>query len=117
VPLIITRDIDGAYEALRPMYALYFGGMGARGTNFHADVAIRMGYEAEVSKIQELYLGGHKDEAAAAIPTRLLDQLTLIGPVDKIRHDLEAWRDSIVTTLLVGGDAATLRRIAELVLG
>ena len=68
-----------------------------------------MGYEAEVAKIQELYLGGHKDEAAAAIPTRLLEQLTLIGPVDKIRHDLEAWRESIVTTLLVGGDPATLR--------
>ena len=76
-----------------------------------------MGYEAEVEKIQELYLGGHKDRAAAAIPTRLLEQLTLIGPVDKIRHDLEAWRDSIVTTLLVGGDPATLRTIAELVLG
>ena len=117
VPLIITDNIEAAADALRPMYALYFGGMGARGTNFHANVAIRMGYEAEVAKIQELYLGGHKEEAAAAIPTRLLEQLTLIGPVDKIRHDLEAWRDSIVTTLLVAGDPATLRTIAELVLG
>ena len=117
VPLIITDNVEAAADALRPMYALYFGGMGARGTNFHANVAIRMGYEAEVAKIQELYLGGHKDEAAAAIPTRLLEQLTLIGPVDKIRHDLEAWRESIVTTLLVGGDPATLRTIAELVLG
>jgi F420-dependent oxidoreductase-like protein len=117
VPLIITDNVEAAADALRPMYALYFGGMGARGTNFHANVAIRMGYEAEVAKIQELYLGGHKAEAAAAIPTRLLEQLTLIGPVDKIRHDLEAWRDSIVTTLLVGGDPATLRTIAELVLG
>ena len=117
VPLIITDDIEAAADALRPMYALYFGGMGARGTNFHANVAIRMGYEAEVAKIQELYLGGHKQEAAAAIPTRLVEQLTLIGPVDKIRHDLEAWRDSIVTTLVVGGDPATLRTIAELVQG
>ncbi len=117
VPLIITDNIEAAADALRPMYALYFGGMGARGTNFHANVAIRMGYEAEVAKIQELYLGGHKEEAAAAIPTRLLEQLTLIGPVDKIRDDLEAWRESIVTTLLVGGDPATLRTIAELVLG
>jgi F420-dependent oxidoreductase-like protein len=116
VPLIITDNVEAAADALRPMYALYFGGMGARGTNFHANVAIRMGYEAEVAKIQELYLGGHKDEAAAAVPTRLLEQLTLIGPPDKIRHDLEAWRDSIVTTLLVGGDPATLRTIAELVL-
>ena len=99
------------------MYALYFGGMGARGTNFHANVAIRMGYEAEVAKIQELYLSGHKDEAAAAVPTKLLEQITLIGPKDKIRHDLEAWQESIVTTLLVGGDPQTLRTAAELVLG
>jgi hypothetical protein len=99
------------------MYALYFGGMGAKGTNFHANVAIRMGYEAEVAKIQELYLSGHKEEAAAAVPTKLVEQLTLIGSKDKIRHDLEAWRDSIVTTVLVGGDAQTLRTAAELVLG
>jgi alkanesulfonate monooxygenase SsuD/methylene tetrahydromethanopterin reductase-like flavin-dependent oxidoreductase (luciferase family) len=91
--------------------------MGAKNVNFHANVAIRMGYEAEVAKIQELYLGGHKDEAAAAVPTKLLEQLTLIGPPDKIRHDLEAWRDSIVTTILVGGDPQTLRTVAELVLG
>jgi F420-dependent oxidoreductase-like protein len=116
-PLIITDDVEAAADALRPMYALYFGGMGARGTNFHANVAIRMGYEAEVDRIQELYMSGHKDEAAAAIPTKLLEQLTLIGPADKIRHDLEAWRDSIVTTLLVGGDPATLRAVAEIVLG
>jgi F420-dependent oxidoreductase-like protein len=117
VPLIITDDVEAAADALRPMYALYFGGMGARGTNFHANVAIRMGYEAEVAKIQELYLAGHKDAAASAVPTRLLEQLTLIGPVDKIRHDLEAWRDSIVTTLLIAGDPPTLRTAAELVLG
>jgi len=117
VPLIITDEIEQAADALRPMYALYFGGMGAKSTNFHANVAIRMGYEAEVDKIQELYLSGHKHEAAAAVPTRLLEQLTLIGPKDKVRHDLEAWRDSIVTTLLVGGDPQTLRTAAELVLG
>ena len=117
VPLIITDDVEAAADALRPMYALYFGGMGARATNFHANVAIRMGYEAEVAKIQELYLDGHKDQAAAAVPTKLVEQLTLIGPADKIRHDLEAWRDSIVSTLLVGGDPATLRAVAELVLG
>jgi F420-dependent oxidoreductase-like protein len=117
VPLIITDDIEAAADAVRPMYALYFGGMGAKAVNFHANVAIRMGYEAEVAKIQELYLSGKKQEAAAAVPTKLVEQLTLIGPADKIRHDLEAWRESIVTTLLVGGDPATLRRVAELVLG
>jgi F420-dependent oxidoreductase-like protein len=117
VPLIITDDVESAADALRPMYALYFGGMGAKAVNFHANVAIRMGYEAEVAKIQELYLSGNKDQAAAAVPTKLIEQLTLIGPAAKIRHDLEAWRESIVTTLLVGGDPATLRQAAELVLG
>jgi F420-dependent oxidoreductase-like protein len=117
VPLIVTDDIESAADAVRPMYALYFGGMGARGANFHANVAIRMGYEREVAQIQELYLAGHKDQAAAAVPTKLIEELTLIGPKDKIRDDLQAWRESIVTTLLVGGDPATLRTASELVLG
>jgi luciferase-like monooxygenase len=85
--------------------------------NFHANVAIRMGYDDEVREIQELYLGGKKDEAAAKIPPELIEQLALIGPADKIRHDLEAWRDSIVTTLLITGDRDTMRAAAELVLG
>ncbi len=117
VPLIVTDDVEQAADALRPGYALYFGGMGAKSANFHANVPVRMGYEAEVAKIQELYLSGHKQEAAAAVPTKLIEQLTLIGSKEKIRHDLEAWRDSIVTTVLVGGDPATLRTAAELVLG
>jgi F420-dependent oxidoreductase-like protein len=117
VPLIVTDDPESAMDAVRPMYALYFGGMGARGANFHANVPIRMGFEAEVKQIQDLYLDGKKEEAAAAVPSELIEQLTLIGPADKIRHDLEAWRESSVTTLLIGGDAAMLRTAAELVLG
>lgn len=117
VPFIVTDDVEAAADSLRPMYALYFGGMGAKGTNFHANVAIRMGYEAEVAEITDLYLGGKKDEAAAKIPTELVEQLSLIGPADKIRHDLERWRDSIVTTLLVQGDTKTVRAAAEIVLG
>ncbi len=117
VPFIVSDDLEAAADALRPMYALYFGGMGARGRNFHADVAIRMGYEAEVERIQELYLAGHKDEAAAAIPTELVSRLALIGSEDRIRHDLEAWRESPATTLVISGDAPTLRKAAELVLG
>jgi F420-dependent oxidoreductase-like protein len=117
VPLIVTDDADSAMDAVRPMYALYFGGMGAKSANFHANVPKRMGYEDEVAKIQDLYLSGKKDEAAAAVPKELIEQLTLIGPKDKIRHDLEAWRESSVTTLLVGGDTQTLRTAAELVLG
>jgi F420-dependent oxidoreductase-like protein len=117
VPLVVTDDIEATLDALRPMYALYFGGMGAKGANFHANVPIRMGYETEISEIQDLYLAGKKQEAAAALPRRLLEQLTLIGPADKLRHDLEAWRESLATTLLIGGDVATLRTAAELVLG
>jgi F420-dependent oxidoreductase-like protein len=117
VPFIVTDDVEGAADSLRPMYALYFGGMGAKGTNFHANVAIRMGYEGEVAEITDLYLAGKKDEAAAKVPTELVEKLSLIGPADKIRHDLDAWRESIVTTLLVQGDADTVRAAAEIVLG
>jgi F420-dependent oxidoreductase-like protein len=116
VPLLVSDDVQAAADSLRPFYALYFGGMGARGRNFHADVAIRMGHGDMVDTVQELYLSGRKDEAGAAIPFELIDQLSLIGPPDKIRHDLEAWRESIVTTLLVAGDQATMRAAAELVL-
>jgi F420-dependent oxidoreductase-like protein len=116
VPMIVTDDLESAADALRPMYALYFGGMGAKSANFHANVPIRMGYEDEVRKIQDLYLEGHKEEAAAAVPTKLIEQLTLIGSKDKIKDELEAWRESIVTTMLIGGDPQTLRTAAELVL-
>ena len=116
VPFIVSDDVAQAADALRPFYALYFGGMGAKGRNFHANVPIRMGYEEMVEKVQDLYLDGKKDEAAAAIPRELIERLSLIGPPDKIRHDLEPWRESIVTTLLVAGDAATARAAAEIVL-
>jgi F420-dependent oxidoreductase-like protein len=117
VPLIVTDDIDAAADSLRPFYALYFGGMGAKGANFHANVPIRMGYEREVEEIQELYLGGKKAEAGAKVPTALIEELSLIGPREKIRDDLAKWRESVVTTLLISGDADTLRAAAELVLG
>ncbi len=117
VPLIVSDDVDQAADALRPFYALYFGGMGAKGKNFHANVAIRLGYEKEVEQIQDLYLDGKKDDAAAKVPRELIEDLSLIGPEDKIRDDLEKWRESIVTTLLVSGDAATVRQAAELVQG
>ncbi|MBI5311234.1 MAG: LLM class F420-dependent oxidoreductase, partial [Actinobacteria bacterium] len=78
---------------------------------------IRMGYEKEIEEIQDLYLAGKKDEAASKLPTKLIEELSLIGPREKIRDDLEKWRESIVTTLLVAGDDATVRAAAELVLG
>jgi F420-dependent oxidoreductase-like protein len=117
VPLIVLDDLDAAADALRPFYALYFGGMGAKGKNFHANVAIRMGYEAEVDEIATLYLEGKKDEAGAKVPRKLIEDMSLIGPKDKIRDDLAKWRESIVDTLLISGDTDTLRSAAELVLG
>jgi len=117
VPFIVHDDVEAAADMLRPMYALYFGGMGARGANFHHNVPVRMGYEAEARHCQDLYLEGRKDEAAAALPTELIERLALIGPPDKIRDDLEAWRESIATTLLVSGPPEVLRQAAELVLG
>jgi len=95
--------------------ALYAGGMGAREVNFHFDVMCRLGYEAEATKIQDLYLAGHKADAIAAVPTSMVEDIALIGPRDKVRDDLEAWRESIASTLLISGDAATLRQMAELV--
>ena len=115
--MLVSDDVEAAADALRHYYALYFGGMGAKGKNFHANVPIRMGYGEMVETVQDLYLDGKKQEAAEAIPFELIDKMSLIGPPDKIRHDLEAWRDSFVTTLLIGGDVATLRTAAELVLG
>ncbi len=115
-PTLIDDDIERAADAYRPMLALYIGGMGAKSMNFHFDVFARMGYEAEATKIQELYLAGNKAEAAAAVPTRLIEDTTLIGPKEKIRDDLEAWRESIATTLLVAGPPQTLETMAELVL-
>ncbi len=117
VPFIPTDDVEAAADMLRPMYALYFGGMGARGANFHANVPIRMGYEAEIHAIQDLYLEGKKEEAAAKVPTELIEKLALIGPKEKLREELVAWRESIATTLvLMGGDAELMRTAAELVL-
>src|SRR3954449_5113160 len=117
VPLIVTDDVDAAADMLRPFYALYFGGMGAKGRNFHANVAIRMGYEQMIDEVADLFLAGKRDEAGAAIPSELVQKLSLIGPKEKLREDIEAWRESIVTTLLIQGDAETLRAAADVVLG
>jgi F420-dependent oxidoreductase-like protein len=115
-PTIIDDDIERAADQMRPSVALYIGGMGAKTMNFHFDVYVRMGYEAEATKIQELYLAGQTNEAIAAVPTSLIEATSLIGPKEKIRDDLEGWRESIATTLLVAGAPDTLETMAELVL-
>ena len=117
VPFIVHDDVDAAVDMVRPFYALYFGGMGGKGgKNFHANVAIRMGYEREIAEIQDLYLDGKKDQAAARIPSELIQKMSLLGPADKIRHELEAWQDSFVTTLMIAGDRSLVRQAAEIVL-
>jgi alkanesulfonate monooxygenase SsuD/methylene tetrahydromethanopterin reductase-like flavin-dependent oxidoreductase (luciferase family) len=117
VPVIIADDVETAADMYRPVLALYIGGMGAREVNFHNNVFGRMGYEGEAKLIQDLYLDGKKSEAAAAVPTRLVEDVALIGPREKIRDDLAMWRESAVTTMVVSGATEQLRTIAELVHG
>jgi len=115
-PVIVDDDVERAADAYRPMLALYIGGMGAREMNFHFDVFVRMGFEAEAKVIQDLYLDGKKQEAAAAVPTSMVEKIALVGPRAKIGDELDAWRESIATTLLVAGSTDTLRMMAELLL-
>ena len=97
----MTDDVQAGRDALKPYYALYIGGMGAKAMNFHANLFARMGYEAEVDKIQELFLAGRKAEAIASVPTALVEDVALIGPPAKIRDELQLWEDSVVTSLLI----------------
>jgi F420-dependent oxidoreductase-like protein len=117
VPIIVGDDVEAAANFYRPALALYIGGMGAREVNFHNDVFARMGYLHEAKHIQDLYLEGRKDEAAAAVPLQLVEDVALVGPKEKIRDDLERWRESVVTTMIVSGPPAQLEMIADLVLG
>ena len=111
----ITDDIDAGLLGVKQFLSFYVGGMGARTTNFHKDLFCRMGYEAEADKIQRLFFEGKRDEAAAVIPDELADSLALIGPKERIKDRLQAWRDSRVTTLLVATtDKQQLRDMAEL---
>ncbi|MYQ35420.1 LLM class F420-dependent oxidoreductase [Streptomyces sp. SID4956] len=110
----IDDDVEAAANRIRPHLALYIGGMGARGVNFHYDVFARMGFEAECAKIQDLYLAGRKDEAAAAVPLSLVEKIALVGPREKIADEFAAWESSMLTTLLVSGTTDTLRTVAEI---
>ncbi|MFL5968300.1 MAG: LLM class F420-dependent oxidoreductase [Gaiellaceae bacterium] len=117
VHVLVSDDVDAARDALRPMLALYIGGMGARGANFYNALVRRYGYEAEAERIQDLYLDGKQREAIAAVPDAFIDEVALVGPPERIRDRLDAWRESGVTTLMVGTpDVNALRTLAELVL-
>jgi F420-dependent oxidoreductase-like protein len=122
VPMVVGDDIEVAADKVRPLLALYVGGMGARTANFHLDVFGRMGWEAVCDKVQRLFLDGRKNEAIAAIPTEMVCDVALVGPPARIRAEVQRWSETVVTSLLVqsvpfqGQDRAGLRAIAEALL-
>ncbi len=115
VPIVVDDDVERAADRIRPFVALYVGGMGSKSANFHRDVIARLGYERECDVITEAYLAGRKQEAVAAVPTALVEDIALVGPAAKIKDELHRWRETVITTLLVQGGPRQLRQIAELV--
>src|SRR5690606_28351340 len=99
VYVAMDDDIEMARNMIRPMLALYVGGMGAKGKNFYHDLAVRYGFEEEADTIQDLYLSGKKAEAMVAVPNELIDAVALVGSRDRIADRLQLWKDSDVTTL------------------
>jgi F420-dependent oxidoreductase-like protein len=112
--IIPGDDAEKCADFVRPFIALYAGGMGAKGANFHFEVFARMGWEEVATKIQELYLQGRKDEAAALIPLEMVEDIALVGPIDKIKAELPKWRETCLTTFLVSGPAQVLGTYADL---
>ncbi len=116
VSVVIHDDVEVAYNMLRPMLALYIGGMGAKGKNFYNDLAARYGYEAAAAEIQDLYLAGDKGMAMMKVPGALIDDVALVGPRERVKERLSLWLDSPVTTMnLTVFDVDTLRTVVELV--
>jgi F420-dependent oxidoreductase-like protein len=121
VSAFVSDDIELARNMMRPVLALYIGGMGSREQNFYNQLVQRYGYEEAAKEIQDLYLEGKQAEAGAAIPDELIDQVTLCGPREHVRDRLAAFRDAGVGTLMITPMAFTvedrteqLRALAEL---
>ena len=115
--IIPGDDVESCADMIRPFVALYAGGMGAKGANFHFDVFDRMGWGDVATQVQELYLHGKKQDAAALIPLEMVEDVALVGPPDKIRDELAKWRETCLTTVLVNGQAHQLESLAEMILG
>jgi F420-dependent oxidoreductase-like protein len=116
-PLILIDDVEAGRDFLKPYYALYVGGMGARHKNFYNDLMRRYGFEAAAQDIQDLYLGGSKRDAAAAVPDAFVDEVALVGPKERLAERLDAWRESGASTLLVSTtQVEALRALAEIAL-
>jgi F420-dependent oxidoreductase-like protein len=113
--IVPDDDLERAADRLRPALALYIGGMGARGLNFHYEVFARMGYEAEAARIQNLYLAGDKKSAIAAVPLAMVEDVALIGPWAKIAEEIQRWKETVLTTFLVSCDLRLLEKVAALV--
>ena len=114
VTVIQGDDVQACLDFVKPMLALYIGGMGARGKNFYNELACRYGFEAAAKRVQDLYLDGKKAEAAAAVPNELADEVSLVGPPARIRDRLGAWRESGATTLICGTrQAEAMRTLVE----
>jgi len=110
-PVIPGDDLDACRDQVRPFLALYVGGMGAKGQNFHKNAIDRYGFEEVTEQVQDLYLAGKKQEAAAALPAELIDQLALLGPKEHMRDQLARWKAlDIDFTLLVGLDGRNSER-------
>jgi F420-dependent oxidoreductase-like protein len=121
VNVMVSDDLDSARDAMRPFVALYVGGMGSRKQNFYNALVQRYGFEDAARTVQDLYLEGRKDEAAASLPGELIDTLSLVGPAERVRERLGVYRDAGVGTLMVAPMAWTfedrltqLRHVAEL---
>jgi F420-dependent oxidoreductase-like protein len=118
VTVNICDDVEKGLIPVKNSLALYIGGMGAKNRNFHKELMSRMGYEAEAKQIQDLFLAGKKELAFQAVPSSFADEISLVGPIDRIKDRLLAWRESPVTSLLVNNrDLSHMRSVAELVLG
>jgi F420-dependent oxidoreductase-like protein len=110
----LARDVKSALARLKPDVALYVGGMGHRDRNFHKDMMARRGYGEAAERIQELFLAGRKDEAAAAVPDEWVDEKSLVGPPERVKARYRAWAESGATTLVVRSrDPAAVEAIAE----
>ena len=112
--IIIDDDTERAADLLRPALALYIGGMGARGVNYHHEVFARMGYEAQAATIQDHYLAGDKKAAIAAVPTAMVEDVALIGPWAKICDEIQRWTQTVLTTFCINSSLRDLERIAGL---
>jgi F420-dependent oxidoreductase-like protein len=117
VPVVLGPDVDRCRAMVKPRLALYVGGMGARGKNFYNELVRRYGYEEAAERIQDLYLAGKKEDAAAAVPDALVDEVALCGPRERIKERLARWTGSGVTTMICGlGQREALVTMAELAL-